>query len=155
MYTYTLFVVDTRPLSEPSGVALPPSKPAVIGLARALVPREIDVRFVVLLRLLPGCVPGLATLYEAVKADDPNGEDDDAERENENERDVEARMASMDLRTPEGNAAGVRHLRKIEQKVRRTRGAGRRVAKEDEKVSSPFPFLDLASKLIVALAEGE
>ncbi len=85
-------------------------------------------------------------LYEEVDADDPNPEDDE---------DLGSRMGSLDLRTPEGNAAGVRHLRKIEQKVQRMRRVGRRLGGPDEKVSSPFPFLDLASKLIIALAEGD
>ena len=91
-------------------------------------------------------------LYETVDADDPSLEE---AQQQQQERDLEDRMSSLDLRTAEGNAAGVRHLWKIEQKVRRARRVGRRLAREDERVSSPFPFLDLASKLIIALAEGD
>lgn len=42
--------------------------------------------------------------------------------------------------------------RKSKRKVKRL--IGRRYRPEEKKVSSPFPFLDIASKLIVALAEG-
>jgi carbon catabolite-derepressing protein kinase len=73
-----------------------------------------------------------------------------------NAKDLEARMARLDLRTPEGSAAGMRHLNKLGEKLRGRRAKNeRRLSREEEKVSSPFPFLDLASKLIAALAEGE
>ncbi|KAI9719094.1 MAG: hypothetical protein M1812_003724 [Candelaria pacifica] len=40
--------------------------------------------------------------------------------------------------------------------TKKTKGVGKNaVADEDKEVSSPFPFLDLASKLIIALAEAE
>ncbi|KAI9753340.1 MAG: hypothetical protein M4579_005198 [Chaenotheca gracillima] len=58
-----------------------------------------------------------------------------------------------DLRTPEGSAAGIRHIQKVEKKLKKPRGAGRRTEEKD--VSSPFPFLDLASKLIIVLAEAD
>ena len=96
-------------------------------------------------------------LYEAVDADESSLEEtqEQQQQQQQQERDLEDRVSSLDLRTAEGNAAGVRHLWKIEQKVRRARRVGRRPAREDERVSSPFPFLDLASKLIIALAEGD
>ena len=68
--------------------------------------------------------------------------------------DLERFKARHDLRTPEGNEAGVRHLRRIQQKLKQARGL-RRQLEPEEKVSSPFPFLDLASQLIIALADGE
>lgn len=92
-------------------------------------------------------------LYEPVDADEAHRPD---EREN-----LESRLAALDLRTAEGNAAGVRHLHKIGDKMRRKSGlgggsgGGGRPKTPEEKVSSPFPFLDLASKLIIALAEGD
>ncbi|KAI9887547.1 MAG: Protein kinase [Watsoniomyces obsoletus] len=69
--------------------------------------------------------------------------------------DLESLKDKHDLRSREGSAAGVRHLRRIQDKLKRTRGLRRQLEQEEEKVSSPFPFLDLASKLIIALAEGD
>ncbi|KAI9797573.1 MAG: Protein kinase [Candelina submexicana] len=37
---------------------------------------------------------------------------------------------------------------------KKTKGVGKKATDEDKEVSSPFPFLDLSSKLIVALAEA-
>lgn len=42
--------------------------------------------------------------------------------------------------------------REAGRKLKRTRGVGRRFAEKEKEVCSPFPFLDLASKLIIALA---
>ncbi len=42
--------------------------------------------------------------------------------------------------------------REAGKKLKRTRGEGRRFAEKEKEVCSPFPFLDLASKLIIALA---
>ncbi|KAI9849854.1 MAG: Protein kinase [Sclerophora amabilis] len=60
-----------------------------------------------------------------------------------------------DPHSPDGNnAAGIRHgSSRMDGKPKRMRGAGRRTEEKD--VSSPFPFLDLASKLIIALAEAD
>ena len=69
--------------------------------------------------------------------------------------DLERFKARHDLRTRHGSEAGVRHLRRIQQKLKQARGIRRQLEPEEEKVSSPFPFLDLASRLIIALAGGD
>ncbi|KAI9823176.1 MAG: Protein kinase [Thelocarpon impressellum] len=59
----------------------------------------------------------------------------------------------MDLRSAHGSGAALHHLSKVEKKLETgMRGAGRQT--EEKEASSPFPFLDLASKLIIALAEA-
>jgi carbon catabolite-derepressing protein kinase len=59
-----------------------------------------------------------------------------------------------DLTTSAGNQAALDHINKVKQNLTNggLRGAGRQT--EEKEVSSPFPFLDFTSKLIVALAEA-
>ena len=59
----------------------------------------------------------------------------------------------LDIRSAKGNATALHHVGKLDQRYRAgLRSAGRQTEEKD--VSSPFPFLDLASKLIIALAEA-
>ncbi|KAI9847257.1 MAG: Protein kinase [Thelocarpon superellum] len=59
----------------------------------------------------------------------------------------------LDLRSPEGNAAALHHLDSLKGRLETSpRGAGRQTEEKD--ASSPFPFLDMASTLIITLAEA-
>ncbi|KAI9806735.1 MAG: hypothetical protein M1825_006192 [Sarcosagium campestre] len=60
---------------------------------------------------------------------------------------------TFDISSTDGNAAAVEYIDQIKKKHVRLRGVGK--AKGEKECSSPFPFLDLASKLIIALAEAD
>jgi carbon catabolite-derepressing protein kinase len=58
-----------------------------------------------------------------------------------------------DLTTSAGKKAALEHINKVNKSFKKgLKGAGRQT--EEKEVSSPFPFLDFTSKLIVALAEA-
>ncbi|KAI9671984.1 MAG: Protein kinase [Caeruleum heppii] len=66
---------------------------------------------------------------------------------------LEEHSDMLDLRSSKGSGAALHHLHKLERKLKKQmRGAGRHAGEKE--VSSPFPFLDLASKLIIALADA-
>ncbi|KAI9805618.1 MAG: Protein kinase [Piccolia ochrophora] len=65
---------------------------------------------------------------------------------------VDLQRKTFDVSTAEGQSAAQDHISRIRKRLE-LRGAGR--ASGDKECSSPFPFLDLASKLIIALAEAE
>ena len=73
------------------------------------------------------------------------------------EETIESDGSSSDAHMVETRSeAGPSRLQTKKTKTKtQKRGLGRRFAEEEKKVSSPFPFLDLTSRLIVALAEGD
>ena len=59
----------------------------------------------------------------------------------------------LDLRSHQGSTAALRHLDTLQQRFSSgLQGTGRQTEEKD--VSSPFPFLDMASTLIITLAEA-
>ena len=79
---------------------------------------------------------------------------DDDEPTAKSDEPTEVSSPVHDLRTEAGGKAALDHVQKVERKLKKgLKGVGQKTEEKD--VSSPFPFLDLASKLIIALADAE